>query len=165
MQADNLGLFAFIKVTTHSIADIGLQFRHGVGFGEDGLTKGVGGVASLWSLFYEKNQLAHVFVSVNVFYAVLSPISVGLARATFVVAVLPQASPITTSPSAAGDCRLTQMNIPVLIEKDKITERYSAVVPGLPGCASAGDTEAEALENIKEAIALWFEPAVLKHRA
>ena len=50
------------------------------------------------------------------------------------------------------------MNIPVLIEKDEITERYSAVVPGLPGCASAGDTEAEALENIKEAIALWFEP-------
>jgi predicted RNase H-like HicB family nuclease len=50
------------------------------------------------------------------------------------------------------------MNIPVIIEKDEITERYSAVVQGLPGCASAGDTEAEALENIKEAIALWFEP-------
>jgi predicted RNase H-like HicB family nuclease len=50
------------------------------------------------------------------------------------------------------------MNIPVMIEKDEITGRYSAVVPGLPGCASAGDTEAEALENIKEAIALWFEP-------
>ncbi len=50
------------------------------------------------------------------------------------------------------------MNIPVIIEKDPNTQRYSAVVPGLPGCASAGDTEAEALENIKEAIALWFEP-------
>ena len=50
------------------------------------------------------------------------------------------------------------MNIPVIIEKDPATKRYSAVVPGLPGCASAGDTEAEALENIKEAIALWFEP-------
>jgi predicted RNase H-like HicB family nuclease len=50
------------------------------------------------------------------------------------------------------------MNIPVIIEKDTTTKRYSAVVPGLPGCASAGDTETEALENIKEAIALWFEP-------
>jgi predicted RNase H-like HicB family nuclease len=53
---------------------------------------------------------------------------------------------------------LRRMNIPVIIEKDETTHRYSAVVPGLPGCASAGDTETEALENIKEAIALWFEP-------
>ena len=53
---------------------------------------------------------------------------------------------------------LRVMNVPVIIEKDETTQRYSAIVPGLPGCASAGDTEAEALENIKEAIALWFEP-------
>lgn len=31
-------------------------------------------------------------------------------------------------------------------------EGYSASVPGLPGCWSQGGTEAEALENIREAI-------------
>lgn len=60
-------------------------------------------------------------------------------------------------PGGAKNCKLSPMNIPVIIEKDPATKRYSAVVPGLPGCASAGDTEAEALENIKEAIALWFD--------
>jgi predicted RNase H-like HicB family nuclease len=30
-------------------------------------------------------------------------------------------------------------------------------VPSLPGCHSEGDTEAEALENIKEAIALYLD--------
>jgi predicted RNase H-like HicB family nuclease len=28
----------------------------------------------------------------------------------------------------------------------------------LPGCASAGDTESEALVNAREALELWFEP-------
>jgi len=32
------------------------------------------------------------------------------------------------------------------------------VFPELPGCASAGDTEEEAIANAKEALALWFEP-------
>jgi len=31
-------------------------------------------------------------------------------------------------------------------------EGYSVSVPGLPGCWSQGDTEAEAVENIKDAI-------------
>lgn len=31
-------------------------------------------------------------------------------------------------------------------------EGYSVSVPGLPGCWSQGDTEAEALDNIKDAI-------------
>lgn len=31
-------------------------------------------------------------------------------------------------------------------------EGYSVSVPGLPGCWSQGETEAEALENIKDAI-------------
>ena len=31
-------------------------------------------------------------------------------------------------------------------------EGYSVSVPGLPGCWSQGDTEAEAVENIKHAI-------------
>ena len=31
-------------------------------------------------------------------------------------------------------------------------EGYSVSVPGLPGCWSQGDTEQEAIENIREAI-------------
>ena len=50
------------------------------------------------------------------------------------------------------------MKFRLLIEFDPEAKRWSAVFPELPGCATAGDTEAEALENIKEAIALWFEP-------
>jgi predicted RNase H-like HicB family nuclease len=34
---------------------------------------------------------------------------------------------------------------------------YTAIVPLLPGCISEGDTKAEALANIKEAIELYLE--------
>jgi len=34
---------------------------------------------------------------------------------------------------------------------------YVAVVPALPGCVSQGDTRAEVLKNIKEAIELYLE--------
>ncbi len=33
-------------------------------------------------------------------------------------------------------------------------------VPELPGCLTAGATEAEALENLREAMAAWFESAL-----
>ncbi|MBA3060757.1 MAG: type II toxin-antitoxin system HicB family antitoxin [Nitrospirae bacterium] len=36
-------------------------------------------------------------------------------------------------------------------------EGYSIWVPGLPGCWSQGKTEAEALENIKDAIQSYLE--------
>lgn len=36
---------------------------------------------------------------------------------------------------------------------------FTAYVPSLPGCISEGDTKEEALENIKEAIKLYLEPA------
>ncbi|MDQ3175080.1 MAG: type II toxin-antitoxin system HicB family antitoxin, partial [Acidobacteriota bacterium] len=36
------------------------------------------------------------------------------------------------------------------------TGRYSSVFPELPGCASAGDTEEEAIANAREALKLWF---------
>ena len=35
-------------------------------------------------------------------------------------------------------------------------EGYSVWVPGLPGCWSQGNTEAEALENIKDAIETYL---------
>ena len=37
---------------------------------------------------------------------------------------------------------------------------YTVFVPALPGCISEGDTEEEALSNIREAIELYFEPNV-----
>ena len=54
------------------------------------------------------------------------------------------------------------MKLRLLVEFDPETKRWSAVFPELPGCASAGDTEAEAVANAKEALALWFEPAPIK---
>lgn len=50
------------------------------------------------------------------------------------------------------------MKLRLVVEKDSVTGRYSAVFPELPGCASAGDTEEEAIVNAKEALELWFEP-------
>jgi len=44
----------------------------------------------------------------------------------------------------------------VLIEQDE-DGVYIAEVPALPGCVSQGKTRAEAVENIKEAIAGYVE--------
>jgi predicted RNase H-like HicB family nuclease len=38
-------------------------------------------------------------------------------------------------------------------------EGYIAIVPELPGCSAFGETEEEALEEIKTAIELWIETA------
>ena len=54
------------------------------------------------------------------------------------------------------------MKLRLLVERDAETKRWSAVFPELPGCATAGDTEAEAVANAREALALWFEPAPMK---
>lgn len=48
----------------------------------------------------------------------------------------------------------------VVLEQDADTGEWAAWCPTLPGCASAGQTEAEALENIREAIELYLEPTV-----
>ena len=47
------------------------------------------------------------------------------------------------------------MKLRVIVEYDSEVGSYAAYCPELPGCTSAGDTEEEALENIKEAVALW----------
>lgn len=39
----------------------------------------------------------------------------------------------------------------------KTEEGYTVSCPGLPGCWSEGDTEAEALENIRDAIQEYLE--------
>lgn len=48
------------------------------------------------------------------------------------------------------------MRYRVLIERDE-DGVYVAEVPSLPGCVSQGATRAEALENVKEAIAGYLE--------
>ena len=47
------------------------------------------------------------------------------------------------------------MTYTVLIEESE--EGFAASVPGLPGCHSQGETEAEALENIADAIREYRE--------
>jgi len=39
----------------------------------------------------------------------------------------------------------------------KTEEGYAVWVPGLPGCWSQGETEKEAVENIKDAIRVYLE--------
>ena len=50
------------------------------------------------------------------------------------------------------------MNWRVVLERDGETGDYAVWCPELPGCTSAGTSEAEALSNIKDAIALYLEP-------
>ena len=54
------------------------------------------------------------------------------------------------------------MKFRVVVEYDSPLKSYAAYCPELPGCCSAGDTEEEALENVKEAISLFFEPAPVR---
>lgn len=51
------------------------------------------------------------------------------------------------------------MKVRVVIEYDPEVDAYSATCPELPGCASCGDSESEALANIREAIELYLEPS------
>ncbi|HOC32002.1 MAG: type II toxin-antitoxin system HicB family antitoxin [Armatimonadetes bacterium] len=53
------------------------------------------------------------------------------------------------------------MNWRVVLEKDVDTGDWAIWCPELPGCVSAGRDEAEALENIREAISLYLEPEAL----
>jgi predicted RNase H-like HicB family nuclease len=53
------------------------------------------------------------------------------------------------------------MNVRLVVERDPASNRWSAVFPEIPGCASAGDTEEEAIANAREALSLWFEPVAL----
>ena len=56
------------------------------------------------------------------------------------------------------------MKLRRLVAHDPETGRWSAVFPELPGCASAGDREEEAIANAKEALHMLFEPAPFKMR-
>jgi len=49
------------------------------------------------------------------------------------------------------------MKLKVVLEKCE-ESGFTVYVPSLPGCVSEGDTEKEALANIREAIDLYLEP-------
>lgn len=51
------------------------------------------------------------------------------------------------------------MKLRLFVEQDPETGRWSAVFPELPGCATAGDSEEEAVANATEALTLWFDPS------
>jgi len=48
----------------------------------------------------------------------------------------------------------------VVLQPNDPEEGYTVTVPALPGCISCGDTLEEALENIKDAIALYIRDCV-----
>ena len=56
------------------------------------------------------------------------------------------------------------MKYRVLIEQDE-DGVFVAEVPSLPGCISQGDTRDKAMENIKEAIALYLESLAAHNEA
>jgi predicted RNase H-like HicB family nuclease len=49
------------------------------------------------------------------------------------------------------------MEYPVVIEQDQESGGYVIFCPTLKGCVSQGETEEEALENIKDAIKTYLE--------
>jgi len=50
------------------------------------------------------------------------------------------------------------MHIKIILEPSE-KGGYTAIVPALPGCISEGDSRREVIENIREAIELYLEPA------
>ena len=50
----------------------------------------------------------------------------------------------------------------VVIERDSETGDWAVWCPELPGCVSAGCTEQEAVDNIREAIALYLQPDAIE---
>jgi len=51
------------------------------------------------------------------------------------------------------------MEFRVVLQRDAETGDWAAWCPELPGCASAGLSEAAAIVNVREAIALYLEPS------
>jgi predicted RNase H-like HicB family nuclease len=54
------------------------------------------------------------------------------------------------------------MKLRLVVAEDRETGRWSAVFPEIPGCASAGDNERDAVRNARQALSLWFKPSKIK---
>lgn len=52
------------------------------------------------------------------------------------------------------------MKFIIAVEPGTDETAFGTVVPGLPGCFSAGDTLDEAVDNTREAIELWVESVI-----
>ena len=52
------------------------------------------------------------------------------------------------------------MRYPIAIEPGNDTTAWGVVVPDLPGCFSAGDTQEEAMIQAEDAITAWIEAAI-----
>jgi predicted RNase H-like HicB family nuclease len=50
------------------------------------------------------------------------------------------------------------MNWRIVIEQDAESGEFAVWCPELPGCTSAGATEADAVASIREAIELYLQP-------
>lgn len=59
-------------------------------------------------------------------------------------------------PSKRDDSRFSIMKFTVTIDRDE-TGAWVAECPSIPGCVSQGKTKAEAVKNVREAIALCLE--------
>lgn len=49
------------------------------------------------------------------------------------------------------------MELVVVLEEDTSTGGIVAIVPQLPGCQTQGRTKAEAMRNVRDAIALYLD--------
>ena len=56
-----------------------------------------------------------------------------------------------------GYTRVRETTVRYKVSIKKTDEGYSVWVPGLPGCWSQGETEEEALDNIKDAIESYLD--------
>ncbi len=52
---------------------------------------------------------------------------------------------------------ISMASFSVILKEDLDDGGFTAIVPELPGCISDGDTKAQALRHIKEAISLYLE--------
>jgi predicted RNase H-like HicB family nuclease len=57
----------------------------------------------------------------------------------------------------------TMQDFDVVLLEDE-TGGYVAIVPALPGCHTQGDTLTEVLENVKEAIDLYWETLTVQEK-
>ena len=54
------------------------------------------------------------------------------------------------------------MKFRIVLEYDAEVRAFAAFCPELPGCASVGETEEEARNNMREAIELYLEPSEIE---